>query len=311
MKILFTGASSFSGMWFVKALVDSGHEVIPVLRFPYHTYNGIRKARVDELLKISSPIFDAPFGYKPFLDAINSSSSWDLLCHHGADVVNYKSPDFNPITALANNTHNLKIVLEMLKQRECFQVILTGSVFENKEGTGSDALHAVSPYGLSKGLTSDTFAFYTSIFQMKLGKFVIPNPFGPLEEARYTSYLARQWLSGQKPTVNTPQYVRDNIPISLLALSYAEFASKLHDSPGFSKCNPSFYVESQASFTERFSNQMQQRWDIKCPYDLKQQVEFTEPLMRINTDRIHAEHLGWNDSQFWDELANYYLKTFK
>jgi hypothetical protein len=29
MKILFTGASSFTGMWFVRELAAAGHDVVP------------------------------------------------------------------------------------------------------------------------------------------------------------------------------------------------------------------------------------------------------------------------------------------
>ena len=34
MKILFTGASSFTGYWFVKELAERGHEVTALLRRP-------------------------------------------------------------------------------------------------------------------------------------------------------------------------------------------------------------------------------------------------------------------------------------
>lgn len=310
MKILFTGASSFSGMWFVKALVQNGHEVITTYRLPYEAYTGIRKQRMDQLIKISQPVFEASFGHKSFLAAINRTSP-NLLCHHAAEVTNYKSPEFNPTSALANNTFNLKEVLQTLKNCDCHQVILTGSVFEQHEGAGTENLRAVSPYGLSKGLTSDTFAYYTTMLQMKLGKFVIPNPFGPYEEDRFTSYLARQWISGKSPTINTPQYVRDNIPISLLARAYAHFACKLSNTClNFIKCNPSFYVESQASFTQRFSDALKKRLTLPCNYELKIQTDFSEPLIRINTETVETSKFQWNDSQFWDELSTYYINTF-
>lgn len=311
MKILFTGASSFSGMWFVNALVQMGHEVTPIFTFPYEAYMGIRKQRVDEVLKLSHPTFGAPFGSKAFLASIASSSSWNMLCHHGADVANYKSPDFNPSLALVNNTHNLKDVLHLLKERGCCRVVLTGSVFEQNEGAGSENLRAVSPYGLSKGLTSDTFVFYTSMLQMQLGKFVIPNPFGAFEEHRFTSYLAQHWLSRQTPVVNTPEYVRDNIPVSLLAHAYAQFATQLSDSSGFVKYNPSFFAESIGNFTARFSKAMQSRFTVPCPYKLNPQIDFSEPLVRINTDSIDANTFHWNGSQFWDELAIYYTQIFR
>ena len=78
------------------------------------------------------------------------------------------------------------------------KVVLTGSVFEQREGAGTEGLRAVSPYGLSKGLTADVFSYFTELLGMKLGKFVIPNPFGPLEEPRFTSYLIHNWFQGFK-----------------------------------------------------------------------------------------------------------------
>src|SRR5690606_25015414 len=148
--------------------------------------------------------------------------------------------------ALANNTYGIKNVLQALKEACCSHVLLTGSVFEQREGTGSGNLSAVSPYGLSKGLTSDVFAFYVEAMRMKLGKFVIPNPFGPYEEGRFTTYLVQSWLKGQTPVVKAPDYVRDNIPVSLLAKAYGDFCKKFTGicSEGyyFEKINPSCYV---------------------------------------------------------------------
>ncbi|MBA3815727.1 MAG: NAD(P)-dependent oxidoreductase [Parachlamydiaceae bacterium] len=312
MKILFTGASSFSGMWFIKALIMAGHEVTPIYSSTYKAYEGIRKQRVDQILKICQPIFEAPFGHKTFLGVITSFSNWDIFCHHAAEVANYKNSDFNPIAALAKNTYNLQEVLQVLKASGCHHVALTGSVFEQNEGAGSENLKAVSPYGLSKSLTSDTFAFYTSTLQMNLGKFIIPNPFGSFEEARFTSYLAKNWLSHQIPSINTPQYVRDNIPISLLAATYVKFVTHFSRLKALEliKYNPSFFAESQAEFTQRFSQAMQTRFAIQCPYELKLQTDFNEPLVRINTDRIDANEFLWNETQFWDELADYYIKIF-
>ena len=52
---------------------------------------------------------------------------------------------------------------------------------------------------------------------MRLAKFVIANPFGPLEEPRFTAYLAREWLGGRSAVVRTPEYLRDNIGGGLCA----------------------------------------------------------------------------------------------
>ena len=104
-------------------------------------------------------------------------------------------------------------------------VVLTGTVFEQDEGAGDAPLRAFSPYGLSKGLTWQYYRFLSQTMGFPLGKFVIPNPFGPFEEPRFCNYLVQTWFKGEVPTIRTPLYVRDNIHVDLLAHAYAAFAS--------------------------------------------------------------------------------------
>ena len=49
---------------------------------------------------------------------------------------NYKSPDFDAVRALQNNTMNLRAMLAAMKPRGLKAVCLTGSVFEPDEGVG-------------------------------------------------------------------------------------------------------------------------------------------------------------------------------
>ena len=297
MRIVFTGGTSFSGLWFVQELVRSGHEVLAPLRQKKEAYSGLRKARLHVLEQYAETIEEAPFGSDRFLNAL---APVDLLCHHAAEVTNYKSPDFNITAALENNTHRLQRVLGALK---CHTVILTGSVFEPGEGEGSDQQRAVSPYGLSKGLTAAYVQYYVEKEGMRFKKFVIPNPFGPYEEVRFTTFLIQQWLKGHKAPVAMPAYVRDNIPITLLAKAYADFVVK--DLP---KLNPSGYVESQGDFTLRFQGEMRKRLHLPCEVDFKEQLEFPEPKVRINVDKLSLE---WDEKAFWDELAEFYLRTYE
>jgi nucleoside-diphosphate-sugar epimerase len=225
-------------------------------------------------------------------------------------VTNYKSPDFDTVQALGNNTHNLPVVLERLKAAQCSRVLLTGSVFEGGEGSGSQGLPDFSPYGLSKALTAHMFQYYCDRARVGLGKFVIPNPFGPYEEPRFTGYLMKNWLAGTKPNCSSPAYVRDNIPVSLLAKCYAEFAAQV-PSVGFVRTNPSGYAESQGAFTLRLAREMEPRLGIPCPVDLLKQVDFPEPRVRINTDLPNIDALGWDESKAWDDFAHYYQHSFK
>ena len=139
---------------------------------------------------------------------------------------------------------------------------------------------------------------------------MIPNPFGPLEDPRFTSYLARSWFEGKTPAVSTPAYVRDNIHVSLLSKAYRHFVENLGTGPGLEKINPSGYVESQGAFAQRLAAAMSPRLGIPCPLELREQEEFGEPRVRINTDVLDADDLGWNESNAWDELGEYYRATF-
>src|SRR6266542_4514975 len=98
---------------------------------------------------------------------------------------------------------------------------------------------------------------------MSLGKFVIPNPFGPHEEPRFTSFLIKNWFAGATPAVSTPAYLSDNIHVSLLAKVYANFASNV-PATGVKKLNPSGYAETQGAFTERFAREMRRRLNLEC-----------------------------------------------
>ncbi|MHC5065727.1 MAG: NAD-dependent epimerase/dehydratase family protein [Planctomycetota bacterium] len=305
MRILFTGTSSFTGFWFARELAAAGHQVFATLQGSADAYEGIRKQRVDALATSCTLLPNTSYGAASCFELIESQSSWDLLCHHAADTSDYKSPDFDVLKAVSNNTRATDKVLSALRDRGCSKILLTGSYFESDEGAGSGSMPAFSPYGLSKTLSAQIFRFHAENHGMHLGKFVIPNPFGPYEDPRFTAYLMRTWFAGKVAGVNTPAYIRDNIPISLLASCYASFASELESGTGFSRMNPSCYASTQGDFAIRFAEEMRPRLGLACELDLKKQTEFTEPLMRINTDDV-SSWPGWDESAAWDATAEFY-----
>jgi UDP-glucose 4-epimerase len=309
MKILFTGASSFTGYWFAKQLASAGHQVAAVFRRHPRDYpDDLRRYRALALADVCRPVCGISFGDDQFLKLIKESN-WDLLCHHGAEATNYRSPDFNVTAAVENNTYRLPLVLDTLKESGAKGIVLTGSVFENDEGVGLRNQDAFSPYGLSKGLTWQIFRYHSQLRQLRLGKFVIPNPFGPYEEPRFTHYLFKNWFAGSTATVNTPNYVRDNIHVSLLAMAYVNFVERLPD--GINRINPSGYVEQQGAFAHRIADEMTKRLSLRCGLELKEQTDFAEPRVRINTDILDVKTIGWSESAAWDELAEYYSKLMK
>ena len=305
MRILLTGGSSFTGLWFARSLAAAGHSVVAPLKGLASDYSGLRGARVAELRRVVEVVENCPFGSPSFVD-LASTGTWDILCQHAARTGDYRNPDFDVVGAVAENTHNLVAVLKAMSGPGLAGVVLTGSIFEQDEGAGDRQLRAFSAYGLSKGLTWQYYRFLSQTMGFPLGKFVIPNPFGPFEEPRFCNYLIQSWLKGEAPTVRTPLYVRDNIPVDLLAAAYASFVKEVPGQKGVIKLNPSFYVESQGAFATRFAAEMAPRLGVACPLTLLQQSEFGEPMVRINTDRIDTSALAWSEAAAWDAEAEFY-----
>ena len=308
MRILFTGISSFTGYWFAKALAAAGHEVVGTLTRHLESYEGVRRRRLDQLNSVCQLVLEAPFGSESFFKLIGAPGTWDLLCHHAAEAANYRSPDFDVTAALRCNSLNLRPVLAGLKKAGLRGVVFTGSVFENDEGAGNEPLRAFSPYGLAKGLTWQVFRFYCDQAGIALGKFVIPNPFGPFEEPRFTAYLMNTWKQGQVAKVKTPDYIRDNIHVDLLTAVYLKFVERVaSSSSAVLKANPSGYAGPQGTFASRVAEQVRKRTGWPCAMELLTQQDFSEPLARTNTEPAAGSIPNWDERAAWDAFVAYYV----
>lgn len=303
MNILLTGASSFTGYWFVEKLAAAGHEVVAPLRGDFDIPN--QPERSTRLRRLRGKVELVPgcgFGSAKFL-ALAGSRDFDVLCHHGAEVGDYRNPEFDIAGAAARNTSNLRGVLRVMSGRGLKGVVLTGSIFEYDEGAGSLPLLAFSAYGVSKGLTAQIVRHRCHEIDMRFGKFVIPNPFGPFEQPRLGAYLARTWAAGGTAEIRTPDYIRDNIHVSLLAACYRRFVEETEAAPIVRKLNPSGYVESQGAFVERVAREVSRRVGLSCAVKLLPQTKFPEPVMRVNTDPAANYVSGWDEAAAWDEYA--------
>jgi UDP-glucose 4-epimerase len=311
MRIVLTGASSFTGYWFARALRDAGHEIVALLSGSddAQSYAGVRGERVTQLKQTCRVVFAAPFGGDAFLDEMRSVGSVEVLCHHWAATRGYRDADFDAVAALAANTHRLTAVLRLLKDRGCFRLVLTGSVFAQNEGIGEPPLRAFSPYGLSKGVTTEFFGYYCEREGVALDRFVIPNPFGPYEEPRFTNYLMQNWFAGNVANVATPAYVRDNIHVDLLARAYATFAAS-GGGAGGRVLGPSLYVETQGAFAERVAREVRARLPLACELSFAEQTNFAEPRIRINHDTGLGPSLGWSENAAWDAFCDYYAELY-
>lgn len=309
MRILLTGASSFTGSWFAAALVKAGHHVTATFRGSSGSYEGPRSHRVQALSGIVEPVWNVAFGDDAFLD-LAATESFDLVCHHAAEMTDYRSWEFDALAATASNTRNARRLLESVTARGARGLVLTGSVFEPFEGIGDPQQRAFNPYGLSKHLSFELWRMEAERLRLPVGKFVIPNPFGPREEFRFTSFLAREWFAGRVPKVATPAYVRDNIHVSLLTRSYVEFVAQFPAQTGLRRAAPSGYVEDQGAFAYRVARALEPRLGFPCPLALAQQADFSEPFVRINGQQAAQAQADWSEEAAWDDLAAYYRTLF-
>lgn len=304
MKILMTGASSFTGYWFAKTLAEKGHQLTLTFTKSRTAYSGLRGQRVELLEKLPAVtcLWNYSFGTDLFLTLLDQK--FEVVCHHGAFVEDYKSLSFDVARAVAENANHCQEFITRAKQAGVKKIVLTGSVFEANEGTGTTPLVAFSPYGLSKTFTWETFRYWAWKQDIPLVKFVIPNPFGPYEEPRFCNYLVQNWAKGIIPSVKTPDYVRDNIHVDLLACAYALAVEQ--KSQGITAINPSGNAATQKEFTQKFAREIGKRLGIAHDVKFDVQENFDEPLSRINTSPAVEMCSNWNEEKAWDQLADYY-----
>lgn len=306
MRILLTGGSSFTGLWFARALHAAGHELVATLTKANHDYAGLRARRVAQLGSCAELVWTTRLGDDAFLDLVRSRP-FDILAHHAAHVGDYRAPDYNVAHAVAANTHRLGDILGEMRARGLRGMIATGSVFEPGEGAGEAPLRAVSPYGTAKAESARVIGAVCATLAVPWCKFVLPNPFGPMEEARFCHYLIRAWQNRETPIVRTPHYVRDNLPVTIAAQLYAEALSSLAEAPApVSHAAPSGYIESQAAFAERLARECGPRLGIAPTLAFAAQTDFSEPLIRTNTQPAFLGIAPDALSEFWDQYAASY-----
>lgn len=299
MRILITGPSSFTGMYFIEALSCAGHEVVATFTQSVSSYSGVRGQRARRSAEHVIVHEGVSFGDDRFLTLVEKES-FDVFCHHGAWTTDYNSMEYDFESAFQTNTRSMNKVCRALSENGCRKIIVSGSIFEEGETL-------FSPYGLVKKLTAQTTGFYGTHFGMHVSNFVIPNPFGPLDNPKMVDHCAQLWSKGDAPLIWPPAYVRDNIPITLLALGYAYWVEECSTVFGESTFRPSGYISTMGEFVERIAQEFRQRSGWKCASDIQEQRDFSQPMVLINDTPLFSLFPMWNEEAFWNELVEQYL----
>lgn len=309
MKILLTGASSFTGLQIIKSLNEAGHEVHGTLTKDKSDYDGLRGERVNLLEDFCEVQTSLLFGEEKFIELIKKEK-YDLIIHHAAVATDPRSPEFDWRSAVDANTNNIEGVFEAMRDVGTKHFITTGSLYEIHTSIGSEPKHAFNKYGLSKTLTWEIINYFAHSYGVRLGKVTLPIVFGFMETPKFVSYLAKMWLKGETPEVRTPLYIRDYLPVTLMGKAYANYVEEFYAGKVDNRFNPSYYIMSNGNFAKFVADKLSTRLNVDCPVGFQNQEEFPEDRIRVNNDPLDVDKLDWDEENAWNNIAEFYLRYY-
>ncbi|MBS1986158.1 MAG: NAD(P)-dependent oxidoreductase, partial [Bdellovibrionales bacterium] len=185
MRVLLTGATSFTGAHIARALVDAGHEVTASLTGRLVNYSDLLVQRRRELAKVSDWVEEAPFG-SPNLLAALQKKKFDVFINHGADIRGYRKADFDYLASVRTGLQGARETMDALAASGCRLFLHSGSIFEPGEGewdagrmAASDfkraPADAISIYGVSKSMVWEPLRFFAHRAGLNVSKVIIPN----------------------------------------------------------------------------------------------------------------------------------------
>lgn len=246
MNLIVTGASSFTGYWFCLYARRNGIPVTCTFTKRREDYSGLVKFRVESLLDEGCvPIWEATFGSSEMLSLLNSSkSSESTLAIHGAYTKNYKSDSvFRLDDAIMSNSNNLELVVESCAKKK-ISIVYSTTAFQG------GVLPHKGKYGLSKLICGMLLRESCASKGVNFTEFIIANPFGPIQEGRFSNYIIDCVRTNQIPCLSDPWTIQDNILVESLARVFIN-TLLLNPSERPIRICPSQYLESNISFASR------------------------------------------------------------
>jgi nucleoside-diphosphate-sugar epimerase len=301
--VVLTGISSFTGAWFAHELVSRGARIVGVLTRPLHAYEELQAQRLAWLAERVTLIEEAPIGSLELEEALSKLARIDAIGWHHAVVGDYRSPDFPVGHAIDSSLTGVARLAAIAADRGCRAAVITHSVFESGQGLPPDG-GAIGLYGVAKRAVSEGLTLRMDAVGIVCSHFTICNPVGPLESARLTGYLVRQWLAGGIPVLKAPHWVRDNIPSDLLALAYADALEGALEGTSRSTV-PSWRPMKNLEWAQLVSSEFGDRLGVATPLAVSDNLDDSEPILRTGVDTICAP-AKWSEPAFWDSYANFY-----
>ena len=299
MKLLFLGASSFTGYHFVKKISETKkYKVYCTLTKNLTKYESIRLERIKLLNKKKNIFFieNIKFGDKKFIHLIKKNN-FDILCLHHAETLNYNDDKkFNFKKSITKNIKNINNVFQILNKKT--RIIISNTIFQEIK---SKNYTSVNNYGKSKSITYEKIKKICAKYNLKYKSLFITNPWGIYEEKKLNYYLIKNWLLNKETVVNYPKYVRDNIHIDKLTKNYIKIIySKSQKIDYF----PSGYCGSNEQFINALKKKFEKYFNKKVYIKYNYNLNHTQPIIRVNSKNLKKKILI-------KESLNSYFKYYK
>lgn len=303
MKVLFTGVSSFTGFWIANYFANNGCVVDAILtKKSLNEYDSLRIARLSNLQSNINLIFDCKFGDNTFLSLLKNNK-YEIIIHHASYVNNYNSNSFDWKLATNENTYNIENVVEEISVNPNAIFAFSSTVFE-KGGLEMD--QPINKYALSKKNSKDIIEFFCFKNKIKFTNVYIPNPFGPFEDLKLNHYILNSWQQGNEVIIKTPSYIRDFLPVDLLAISYFDHIISLQKKNALkSSFSPSGYKMTINNYLSFLANKLYLLTGEKKFYKSETQENYNEPIELVNEFKVLTNE-NWDENRFWIQYFNYY-----
>ena len=301
-KIIISGVSSFSGAHFAFQMLSEGHEVFGFTR-KASDWTAEQEKRINWIQKEFTK-FQIVDPTKINTIPVQEVSAISL---HGGAATDYKSITFNIETAVKNTLEINEFLISHCKNAAIMQ---TGTFSEPNESAGEFPRESFNPYSMSKTLIWEELKKkYAG--KRKLAKYVMPNPFGPLESKRFTDYLLKNWAQKLVPEISFPFHVRDNVPIDLLRKHFTVSMNSFLVQDNDRIFHPSKYPETVLAFAERYSREILKRTNIQYDLIIKQNSRYIEPIVRVNSEPCEWTVKNWNETISWDGIVGDALERIR
>lgn len=280
MKILFLGATSFTGFHFVKELSkNQNFKIYCTLTKNFQNYYGLRKSRAEILKKKKNIYFleKTHFGNKNFLRIIKQIN-FDIMCLHHANTKFYNNDNkFNKKKSIASNTKNINKIFMMLNKDT--KIIISNTIYQKNK---TKKYSSITKYGKSKEETYQIYKTFCKKYKLKYKSIFIPNPWGILEEKRMLFNVFYCWLNQKTFVMRYPNFVRDNIHIDKLKNIYLNILKSQSTKKEFF---PSGYCCSNKEFVLAMKKKFERFFQIKCSVKFIKNSSYNLPLSRINSKK--------------------------